>query len=122
MSYPPAPPPSPPPPSPPGVFAGTVTSYTTIGDSDGSLPFVATGGLTGPLDSGDIFGRSIASLGDLDGDGVTDEDRTQYPWSLPPVLTTVVSPINSSRSQTSRSEPPATTTAGTIEVRCTSFS
>jgi hypothetical protein len=68
---PPSPPPSPPPPSPPGVFtsgAAFLTSYTTIGDSDG--------GLTGPLDYGDIFGRSISSLGDLDGDGVTDDDRT----------------------------------------------
>ncbi|MCP3936626.1 MAG: hypothetical protein GY708_14765, partial [Actinomycetia bacterium] len=31
-----------------------------------------TGGLTGPLDSGDLFGTSVAGIGDVDGDGITD--------------------------------------------------
>lgn len=31
-----------------------------------------TGGFNGPLDNGDLFGVSVASLGDLDGDGVTE--------------------------------------------------
>ncbi len=30
------------------------------------------GGFTGDLDDGDQFGTSVANLGDLDGDGVTD--------------------------------------------------
>ncbi|MCP4963048.1 MAG: hypothetical protein GY925_27750, partial [Actinomycetia bacterium] len=31
-----------------------------------------TGGLTGPLDNDDRFGRSVAGMGDLDGDGIVD--------------------------------------------------
>ncbi|MCP3913543.1 MAG: DNRLRE domain-containing protein, partial [Actinomycetia bacterium] len=31
-----------------------------------------TGGLTGPLDDADYFGRSVAGMGDLDGDGTVD--------------------------------------------------
>ncbi|MCP4959931.1 MAG: CSLREA domain-containing protein, partial [Actinomycetia bacterium] len=31
-----------------------------------------TGGLTGPLDDSDYFGRSVAGIGDLDGDGIID--------------------------------------------------
>ncbi|MCP3939788.1 MAG: hypothetical protein GY708_30975, partial [Actinomycetia bacterium] len=31
-----------------------------------------TGGLTGPLDNSDNFGLSVAGIGDLDGDGITD--------------------------------------------------
>ncbi|MCP4303502.1 MAG: hypothetical protein GY788_01185, partial [bacterium] len=30
------------------------------------------GGLTGPLDDGDLFGASVSGLGDLDGDGIVD--------------------------------------------------
>ncbi|MCP4960884.1 MAG: hypothetical protein GY925_16660, partial [Actinomycetia bacterium] len=30
------------------------------------------GGLTGPLDNSDYFGRSVAGMGDLDGDGIPD--------------------------------------------------
>ncbi|MCP4962436.1 MAG: hypothetical protein GY925_24595 [Actinomycetia bacterium] len=30
------------------------------------------GGLTGPLDDGDLFGFSVAGIGDLDGDGIAD--------------------------------------------------
>ncbi|MCP5027201.1 MAG: hypothetical protein GY929_13045, partial [Actinomycetia bacterium] len=31
-----------------------------------------TGGLTGPLDDSDVFGRSVAGVGDLDNDGIAD--------------------------------------------------
>ncbi|MCP4960091.1 MAG: CSLREA domain-containing protein, partial [Actinomycetia bacterium] len=31
-----------------------------------------TGGLTGPLDNSDLFGRSVAGVGDVDGDGIVD--------------------------------------------------
>ncbi|MCP5029620.1 MAG: hypothetical protein GY929_25390, partial [Actinomycetia bacterium] len=31
-----------------------------------------TGGLTGPLDNSDYFGRSVTGVGDLDGDGIVD--------------------------------------------------
>jgi hypothetical protein len=75
---PPSPPPSPPPPLPPGVFtsgAAALNSYSKIGTAS-TGPWVAAGGLTGPLGYYAGFGRSISSLGDLDGDGVTDEDRT----------------------------------------------
>jgi hypothetical protein len=43
---------------------GTVRSHQKISDT--------AGGFTGTLDNGDGFGRSVASLGDLDGDGVSD--------------------------------------------------
>ena len=43
---------------------GTVKSHQKISDTQG--------GFTGTLDNGDQLGRSVASLGDLDGDGVTD--------------------------------------------------
>ncbi len=43
---------------------GTVNSYQKISSTEG--------GFTGPLDNGDYFGSSVASLGDLDGDGVAD--------------------------------------------------
>jgi hypothetical protein len=43
---------------------GTVKSHQKISDTEG--------GFTGTLDYGDGFGTSIAPLGDLDGDGVTD--------------------------------------------------
>ena len=43
---------------------GTVKSHQKISDSEG--------GFTGELTDGDWFGESVASLGDLDGDGVTD--------------------------------------------------
>jgi len=43
---------------------GTVKSFQKISDLEG--------GFTGTLDNFDIFGISVASLGDLDGDGVTD--------------------------------------------------
>ena len=43
---------------------GTVKSFQKISDTDGS--FTAT------LDNGDNFGKSIANIGDLDNDGVTD--------------------------------------------------
>ncbi|HYC54772.1 MAG TPA: integrin alpha, partial [Candidatus Binatia bacterium] len=43
---------------------GSVRSQHEIND--------VTGGFEGNLDEADVFGRSIASLGDLDGDGVTD--------------------------------------------------
>ncbi len=43
---------------------GWVLSHQKISDTEG--------GFTGILDDRDIFGRSLASLGDLDGDGVTD--------------------------------------------------
>ncbi len=42
----------------------TVKSHQKISDTQG--------GFTGILDDGDLFGRSVASLGDLDGDGVSD--------------------------------------------------
>ncbi len=41
---------------------GTVKSHQKISDTEG--------GFTGTLDDGDFFGTSVASLGDLDGDGV----------------------------------------------------
>ena len=43
---------------------GTVKSHQKISDTEG--------GFTGILDDHDGFGRSVASLGDLDGDGVGD--------------------------------------------------
>jgi hypothetical protein len=43
---------------------GSVKSHQKISDTQG--------GFTGILDIGDYFGSSVASLGDLDGDGVTD--------------------------------------------------
>ena len=43
---------------------GTVKSHQKISDTEGNF--------TGILDDGDVFGRSVASLGDLDGDGVGD--------------------------------------------------
>ena len=43
---------------------GTVKSHQKINDT--------RGGFTGILDDDDRFGRSVASLGDLDGDGVGD--------------------------------------------------
>ena len=43
---------------------GTVKSHQKISDTEG--------GFTGTLDDGDQFGYSVASLGDLDGDGVGD--------------------------------------------------
>ena len=43
---------------------GTVKSQQKISDTEG--------GFTGTLDDGDFFGRSVAGIGDLDGDGVQD--------------------------------------------------
>jgi hypothetical protein len=43
---------------------GTVRLHTKISDT--------SGGFTGTLDDFDVFGSSVASLGDLDGDGNTD--------------------------------------------------
>ncbi len=43
---------------------GWVLSHQKISDTQG--------GFTGILDDGDLFGSSVASLGDLDGDGVAD--------------------------------------------------
>ncbi len=43
---------------------GTVNSHQKISDTQG--------GFTGTLNNGDIFGYSVAALGDLDGDGVPD--------------------------------------------------
>ena len=43
---------------------GMVLSHQKISDTQG--------GFTGILDDGDLFGFAVASLGDLDGDGVTD--------------------------------------------------
>ena len=43
---------------------GTVKSFQKISDTEGN--FTAT------LDNTDLFGNSVSSLGDLDGDGVTD--------------------------------------------------
>ena len=43
---------------------GTVKAHQKISDTEG--------GFTGVLDDGDRFGRSVAALGDLDGDGVGD--------------------------------------------------
>ena len=43
---------------------GTVKSHQKISDTEG--------GFTGILDDGEVFGVSVASLGDLDGDGVAD--------------------------------------------------
>ena len=45
-------------------YNGEVVSYQRIGRG--------AGGLTGPLEDGDVFGISVARLGDLDGDGVGD--------------------------------------------------
>ena len=44
--------------------AGTVKSHQKISATEGNF--------TGPLDNEEYFGCSVASLGDLDGDGVTD--------------------------------------------------
>ncbi len=43
---------------------GTVKAHQKISDTEG--------GFTGILDHGDLFGSSVASVGDLDGDGVGD--------------------------------------------------
>jgi hypothetical protein len=43
---------------------GTVSSHQKISDT--------SGGLEGALDASNLFGSSLAALGDLDGDGVTD--------------------------------------------------
>jgi len=43
---------------------GTVKSHQKISDTQGSF--------TGVLDDNDRFGKSVANIGDLDGDGVTD--------------------------------------------------
>ncbi len=43
---------------------GTVKTHQKISDTEG--------GFTGTLDNGDLFGASLASLGDLDGDRVGD--------------------------------------------------
>ncbi|MCH7703122.1 MAG: FG-GAP repeat protein [Planctomycetes bacterium] len=43
---------------------GTVKAHQKISDTEG--------GFTGNLNNGDLFGTSVASLGDLDGDGVGD--------------------------------------------------
>ncbi len=43
---------------------GTVKSHQKISDTQG--------GFTGVLDDGDFFGRSLANMGDIDGDGVED--------------------------------------------------
>ncbi len=45
-------------------FDGTVKGYRKIS--------ILSGGFTGSLDHGDSFGSSVASLGDLDGDGLGD--------------------------------------------------
>jgi len=46
------------------VSDGTVDSFQKISDT--------AGGFTGTLVNGDLFGRGVVSIGDLDGDGVTD--------------------------------------------------
>ncbi|MCP4785256.1 MAG: hypothetical protein GY878_17030 [Fuerstiella sp.] len=51
------------------VFSITTPSDSTV-DSFLKIPSGANGGPT--LNGGDIFGNAVASLGDLDGDGVTD--------------------------------------------------
>lgn len=43
---------------------GTVKTHQKISSTQG--------GFSGPLDNADLFGRSVSSLGDLDGDGITD--------------------------------------------------
>ena len=43
---------------------GTVLGHQKISDTEG--------GFTGALDENDFFGVGVASLGDLDGDGVVD--------------------------------------------------
>ena len=43
---------------------GTVKAHQKISDTEG--------GFTGTLDDDDVFGASVANVGDLDGDGVTD--------------------------------------------------
>ncbi|MEE8156072.1 MAG: integrin alpha [Phycisphaerales bacterium] len=50
---------------------GTVMSHQKISDTEG--------GFKGILDDGDFFGSSLASLGDLDGDGVSDLAVGVYP-------------------------------------------
>ncbi len=47
------------------VKNGTLKSHQKISDTEG--------GFTGILDDGDYFGSLAASLGDLDGDGDTDQ-------------------------------------------------
>ncbi len=47
-----------------GQMPGTVLSHQKISSTEG--------GFAGPLDNGDGFGNDVASLGDLDGDGVGD--------------------------------------------------
>ncbi|NNC93132.1 MAG: DUF2341 domain-containing protein, partial [Acidimicrobiia bacterium] len=49
---------------PTGASTGTVGSEQKISASEG--------GLAGPLDDNDHFGRSVAGIGDLDGDGIND--------------------------------------------------
>ena len=51
-------------PQPAAAQPGWVLSHQKISDTEG--------GFTGILDDSDIFGRSVAALGDLDGDGVGD--------------------------------------------------
>ena len=46
------------------VLPGTVKSHQKISDTQGHF--------TGTLDNDDYFGRSVASIGDLNGDGVGD--------------------------------------------------
>ncbi len=58
-----------------GLGRGAV--WLLLLDSDGTVKderkiSSTQGGFTGPLDDYDSFGRSIANLGDLDGDGLTD--------------------------------------------------
>ncbi len=43
---------------------GTVSSFQKISDTEG--------GFTGTVDDSDNFGQSVTSVGDLDGDGITD--------------------------------------------------
>ena len=50
--------------SPVFAVSGTVNSFQKISATEG--------GLIGPLGSGDQFGRDIANMGDIDGDGVND--------------------------------------------------
>ncbi|MEM7274511.1 MAG: putative Ig domain-containing protein [Actinomycetota bacterium] len=52
-------------------------AYALFMNTDGTVRAeqkisAATGGLVGPLDDNDLFGASVAGLGDLDGDGVPD--------------------------------------------------
>jgi len=48
-----------------GVSDGTVESHQKISDT--------SGGFAGVLDDFDGFGRSVAGIGDLDGDGTPDQ-------------------------------------------------